>query len=60
MRIMHTMIRVGNLERSIEFYTKVLDMRLLRRSDYPGGRFTNAFVGYDDEARSAVLELTHQ
>lgn len=60
MRIMHTMIRVGNLERSIEFYTKVLGMRLLRRSDYPGSRFTNAFVGYDDEARSAVLELTHQ
>ena len=53
------MIRVGNLERSIAFYTNVLGMRLLRRADYPGGRFTNAFVGYDDESRAAVLELTH-
>jgi len=53
------MIRVGDLERSIEFYTGVLGMRLLRRADYPGGRFTNAFVGYDDESRTAVLELTH-
>jgi lactoylglutathione lyase len=53
------MIRVGDLERSIEFYTKVLGMKLLRRADYPGGRFTNAFVGYDDESRAAVLELTH-
>jgi len=53
------MIRVGNLERSLAFYTNVLGMRLLRRADYPGGRFTNAFVGYDDESRSAVLELTH-
>ncbi len=59
MRILHTMIRVGNLERSIAFYTQVLGMKLLRRSDYPGGRFTNAFVGYDDESRAAVLELTH-
>ena len=59
MRILHTMIRVGDLERSIAFYTKVLGMRLLRRTDYPGGRFTNAFVGYDDESRAAVLELTH-
>ena len=59
MRIMHTMIRVGDLGRSIDFYTNVLGMRLLRRADYPGGRFTNAFVGYDDESRSAVLELTH-
>jgi lactoylglutathione lyase len=53
------MIRVGDLERSIAFYTKVLGMKLLRRADYPGGRFTNAFVGYDDESRTAVLELTH-
>lgn len=53
------MIRVGDLERSLEFYTKVLGMKLLRRADYPGGRFTNAFVGYDDESRAAVLELTH-
>jgi lactoylglutathione lyase len=59
MRILHTMIRVGDLERSIGFYTNVLGMKLLRRADYPGGRFTNAFVGYDDESRSAVLELTH-
>ena len=59
MRILHTMIRVGDLERSIEFYTRVLGMKLLRRADYPGGRFTNAFVGYDDESRAAVLELTH-
>ncbi len=53
------MLRVGDLERSIGFYTKVLGMKLLRRPDYPGGRFTNAFVGYDDESRAAVLELTH-
>jgi lactoylglutathione lyase len=59
MRILHTMIRVGDLQRSIDFYTQVLGMRLLRRSDYPGGRFTNAFVGYDEEAKAAVLELTH-
>lgn len=59
MRILHTMLRVGNLERSIAFYTQVLGMRLLRRKEYPEGRFTNAFVGYDDESRAAVLELTH-
>ena len=59
MRVLHTMIRVGDLERSIEFYTQVLGMRLLRRSDYESGRFTNVFVGYDDESKSAVLELTH-
>lgn len=59
MRLLHTMIRVGDLQRSIDFYTQVLGMRLLRRSDYPDGRFTNAFVGYDDESRAAVLELTH-
>jgi lactoylglutathione lyase len=59
MRILHTMIRVGDLQRSLEFYTKVLGMRELRRRDYPEGRFTNCFVGYDDESRSAVLELTH-
>jgi lactoylglutathione lyase len=59
MRILHTMIRVGDLERSIDFYTKVLGMQVLRRRDYPDGRFTNVFVGYDDEARAAVLELTH-
>ena len=53
------MIRVGDLQRSIDFYTEVLGMRLLRKSDYPSGRFTNAFVGYEDESRAAVLELTH-
>ena len=53
------MLRVGNLDRSIAFYTGVLGMRELRRRDYPEGRFTNAFVGYDDESRAAVLELTY-
>jgi lactoylglutathione lyase len=53
------MIRVGDLQRSIDFYTQVLGMRLLRKSDYPSGRFTNAFVGYEDESEGAVLELTH-
>jgi len=59
MRILHTMLRVGDLDRSIEFYTDVLGMRLLRRKDYPEGRFTLAFVGYQEEAEGAVLELTH-
>lgn len=59
MRILHTMLRVGNLEKSLTFYTQVLGMRLLRRKDYPEGRFTLAFVGYQDEADGAVLELTH-
>ena len=59
MRLLHTMLRVGDLERSIAFYTEVLGMRLLRRKDYPGGRFTLAFVGYGDESDTAVLELTH-
>lgn len=59
MRILHTMLRVGNLDRAIDFYTKVLGMRVLRRKDYPEGRFTNVFVGYDDETVAAVLELTH-
>ncbi|MFC5299976.1 lactoylglutathione lyase [Azospira restricta] len=59
MRILHTMLRVGELERSLAFYTEVLGMRLLRRQDYPDGRFTLAFVGYGDEADTAVLELTH-
>ena len=58
MRILHTMLRVGNLDRSIDFYTGVLGMRVLRRKDYPDGRFTNVFVGYDEETRAAVLELT--
>jgi lactoylglutathione lyase len=59
MRILHTMVRVGDLDRSIAFYTNVLGMRLLRRKDYPEGRFTNVFVGYGDESETAVLELTH-
>lgn len=59
MRMLHTMLRVGNLQRSIEFYTQVLGMKLLRQKEYPEGRFTNTFVGYDDEAKAAVLELTH-
>ena len=53
------MIRVGDLQRSLDFYTQVLGMRELRRKDYPEGRFTNVFVGYDDESCEAVLELTH-
>jgi lactoylglutathione lyase len=53
------MLRVGDLERSLAFYTDVLGMRLLRRKDYPGGRFTLAFVGYGDERDHTVLELTH-
>ena len=59
MRILHTMLRVGDLERSLRFYTEVLGMRLLRRKDYPEGKFTLAFVGYGDESATAVLELTH-
>jgi len=53
------MLRVGDLDRSLTFYTEVLGMRLLRRKDYPDGRFTLAFVGYGDESSTAVLELTH-
>lgn len=59
MRLLHTMIRVADLDRSIAFYTEVLGMRLLRRKDYPKGRFTLAFVGYGDEAENSVIELTH-
>ena len=59
MRILHTMLRVGDLKRSIDFYTKVLGMKVLRQKDYPDGRFTLAFVGYGDEDKEAVLELTH-
>ena len=59
MRLLHTMLRVGDLERSLAFYTEMLDMQLLRRKDYPGGRFTLAFVGYGAETDHAVLELTH-
>ena len=59
MRMLHTMLRVGDLDRSIAFYTEVLGMRLLRRQDYPEGKFTLAFVGYGDEADHTVLELTY-
>jgi lactoylglutathione lyase len=59
MRMLHTMLRVGNLERSLAFYTGPLGMKLLRKSDFPGGRFTLAFVGYGDESEHTVLELTH-
>ncbi len=59
MQILHTMLRVADLERSLAFYTGVLGMRLLRRSDYPEGKFTLAFVGYGDEAKGAVIELTY-
>lgn len=59
MQLLHTMIRVGNLDKSIDFYTNVLGMKLLRRRDYPDGKFTLAFVGYGDESNNAVIELTH-
>lgn len=59
MRLLHTMLRVGNLERSLNFYTQVLGMRLLRQQDYPEGKFTLAFVGYGDEAAHTALELTY-
>ncbi|MBS1159079.1 MAG: Glyoxalase [Proteobacteria bacterium] len=59
MRLLHTMLRVVDLDTSIAFYTEVLGMQLLRRTDYPEGRFTLAFVGYGTEDKEAVLELTH-
>jgi lactoylglutathione lyase len=59
MRLLHTMLRITDLERSLRFYTEVMGMELLRRRDYPGGRFTLAFVGYGKESDTAVLELTH-
>ncbi|MCT0200120.1 lactoylglutathione lyase [Synechococcus sp. CS-1325] len=59
MRLLHTMVRVGDLERSLAFYTEVLGMTLLRRRDYPEGRFTLAFVGYGEESHNSVIELTH-
>lgn len=58
-RFLHTMIRVLDLDRSIDFYTRHLGMQVLRRSDYPEGKFTNVFVGYGDENENAVIELTH-
>lgn len=59
MRILHTMLRVGDLDRSLQFYCDVLGMQLLRKKDYPGGKFTLAFVGYGPESEGAVIELTH-
>ncbi len=59
MRILHTMLRTGDLDRSIDFYTRVLDMQLLRRKDYPDGKFTLAFIGYGDESQNTVIELTY-
>ena len=59
MRLLHTMLRVGNLDESLKFYCDILGMKLLRQKDYPGGQFTLAFVGYGDESDHSVLELTH-
>lgn len=59
MRILHTMLRVGNLDRSIKFYTEILNMKLLRKKDYPDGKFTLAFLGYGDESENSAIELTY-
>lgn len=59
MRMLHTMLRVGNLDRSIKFYTEVLGMTELRRAEYPDGKFTLVFIGYGDESSNTVLELTY-
>ncbi len=59
MRLLHTMLRVGDLDKSVDFYTRVLGMTLLRRNDYPEGKFTLAFVGYGPETEHAVIELTY-
>ena len=59
MRLLHTMLRTGDLDRSIDFYTQVLGMRLLRRKDYPAGKFTLAFIGYGEEKDNTVIELTY-
>lgn len=59
MRFLHTMLRVANLEKSVQFYTEILAMRLLRKKDYPDGRFTLAFLGYGDESENTAIELTH-
>lgn len=58
-RLMHTMIRVKDQDKSVDFYTRLLGMKVLRSKDYEGGRFTNTFVGYGDESEHAVIELTH-
>lgn len=59
MRILHTMLRTGDLDRSIKFYTEILGMKLLRQQDYPAGQFTLAFLGYGDESDHTVIELTY-
>ncbi len=59
MRLLHTMLRTGDLDRSIDFYTQVLGMQLLRRKDYPEGKFTLAFIGYGEEKDNTVIELTY-
>lgn len=59
MRLLHTMLRVTDLQKSISFYTDILGMKLLRRKDFPDGKFTLAFLGYGDESENTVLELTH-
>jgi lactoylglutathione lyase len=59
MRILHTMLRTGDLQRSVDFYTNILGMQLLRQKDYPDGKFTLAFLGYGDEADHTVIELTY-
>ncbi|HTL90262.1 MAG TPA: lactoylglutathione lyase [Leptolyngbya sp.] len=59
MRLLHTMLRVGNLDESLKFYCDLLGMKLLRKKDYPGGEFTLAFVGYGEESDTAVIELTY-
>ncbi len=59
MRFLHTMLRVGNLEKSVKFYTEIFSMKLLRKKDYPDGRFTLAFLGYGDETENTAIELTH-
>ena len=59
MRLLHTMLRVGDLDKSLDFYTRILGMSLLRKNDYPDGKFTLAFVGYGLESEQAVIELTY-
>ena len=59
MRFLHTMLRVGNLDKSIKFYTEIFEMKLLRIKEYPDGKFTNAFIGFADEASNTAIELTH-